>query len=223
MTLRLLTMFIVIALSIDVIAEDHQLKVVKTAPKGLSKAIAANLNPNGYRITAGNGPVCDFWMLKSVALKPGFKETFSIKYPFTPGQLIGALQVSKGIEFTDFRGQVVDPGVYTLRYGHQPEDGNHIGTADIVDFLMAVPAKLDTDPKTIKDLEKLMKTSGKSVGATHPAIFSLQTIDEKIEKTELSHDEDHDFWILNFNANGKAKDKKVKVSMRLVAIGQSSE
>lgn len=221
--LRLLTLLSVIAVTTAAVAGEHKLQTVKTAPKGLSPKVTATLNPNGHRIIGGDGPVCEIWMLKTIALKPGFKPSFSIKYPFIPGQLIGALRVPKRPEFTDFRGQVLDPGVYTLRYGHQPEDGNHIGTADIVDFLMAVPAKVDTDPKTIKDLEKLMKTSGKSVGTTHPAIFSLQTIDGKIEKTELSHDEEHDFWILNFNANGKAKDKTVKVAMRLVTVGHSPE
>ena len=46
--------------------------------------------------------------------------------------------------FTDFRGQEIKKGVYTLRYGQQPEDGNHIGTSELADFLLAIPAGVDS-------------------------------------------------------------------------------
>ena len=101
------------------------------------------------------GTICDVSFVKSLAVRPGFKPELNVKYPFTSGQLIGVLRVSKKASFTDFRGQELKAGVYTLRYGQQPEDGNHIGTSEVYDFLLALPAKIDQDPKPLNLLDEL--------------------------------------------------------------------
>ena len=124
------------------------------------------LNPEGFAIK--NRAVCDVCAVKDLAAKDGFKPTLNVKYPFQPGQLIGALRVSGKTEFTDFRGQPVKAGVYTLRYGQQPQDGNHIGTSELSDFLLAIPATTDTDLKPTRPSKNCTKPAqidrGKSSG-----------------------------------------------------------
>ena len=39
----------------------------------------------------------------------------------------------------------------------------------------------------------------------------------------LSHDEDHDFWILNVATAAKTKTRATKVNLRFIAIGRTSE
>lgn len=197
-----------------------KLATAKQKPKGLAPKIAATLAATGYRITGDKGTVCEVWFVKSPSVKAEFKPTLNVKYPFASGQLLGALVVGKGQTYTDFRGQELKPGVYTLRYGRQPVDGNHIGTSETHDFLLALPAKIDTDPKPIRQLKKLHTTSAKSVGATHPTIFSLLPA-EKGSKTGLSHDGDKNLWILTTPVEGKAKGKKAKLTVRLVVIGKT--
>ena len=85
------------------------------------------------------------------------------------GQLIGALRVPEGTTFTDFRGQEIKPGVYTLRYGQQPQDGNHIGTSELADFLLALPAEADTELKPIADADALSQKSAEAAGSTYSA------------------------------------------------------
>jgi hypothetical protein len=201
---------------------EHELGAVKLAPKGLSAAVTATLNPVGFVVKSGKGNVCEIWLAKSLPVVPKFKPSLNVKYPFKAGQLIGAIRVGKKVKFTDFRGQEIKPGVYTLRYGKQPEDGNHIGSSDLYDFLLAIPAMHDKDPKVINLVDTLHSRSAKSGGGTHPAIFSLLP-GKKIAKSALSHDKDKEFWILDTNANGKEKDKTVKVPFRLVVIGKSEE
>jgi len=205
------------------VAEDHKIGTVKEAPKGLSKDITAKLNPAGIRISGPDGTVCDVWLLKSLAVVPGFKPTLSVYYPLTPGQLIGALQVPKKTVYKDFRGQELAPGIYTLRYGQQPEDGNHIGTSELADFLLALPGKIDQSSKTIQGFDKLASHSAKAAGSTHPAIFSLLPAEKSPKKAALKHDEDNEYWVLSLPAKGKAKDKDVPVGLRFVAIGQALE
>lgn len=200
----------------------HKLEAVKKLPDGLSKKVAATLNSAGKRVTGAKGAVVDVWFAKSVPVKPGFEPTLSVKYPFMSGELIGAMQVGKGQTFTDFRGQELKPGVYTLRYGQQPQDGNHIGTSELSDFLLALPAKTDTDPKPINVLQTLYKDSAKSVGATHPAIFSLLPAG-KDAKPGLKHDADKDFWIFTASVTGAAKGQKSQLPLRMVVIGKFQE
>ena len=136
---------------------------------------------------------------------------------------MGVLQVNGKDGYTDFRGQELKAGVYTLRYGQQPEDGNHVGTSDLADFLLALPAKMDVDPKPIFGFDELSMRSAKSAGATHPAIFSMLPSEKPIKVASVTHDDDHDFWILNVQAAAKTKTKAAKVNLRFIAIGRTPE
>ncbi len=208
----------------SVATADHKLEKASKAPEGVSKEIAALLDPAGYRVVGADGPLCEIWLVKELAVQPGFKPTLNVKYPFTSGQLIGAIRVAEKAEFTDFRGQEMAAGVYTLRYAVQPEDGDHVGTSDVYDFLLAISAKVDEDPAIIKDLDQLNDKSAAAVNTTHPAVFSLLAPSKEPPKqASLTHDEDKDFWILHLVGNGTEKKKKVRVPLRLVAIGQSEE
>ncbi|MBW3541248.1 MAG: hypothetical protein KY476_13350 [Planctomycetes bacterium] len=200
----------------------HTLKEVKGPPKGLSEKIAAEMNPAGWSVVTPDGPVVEIWFAKGIEVKPGFSPSFNVKYPFQPGQLVGALNVPEKSGFTDFRGQELPAGAYTLRYGQQPEDGNHIGTSATADFLLALPAKVDTDTKPIAGFDPLSEKSAASIpGGTHPAIFSLLPVEKKAEKPGLVHNEDRDYRILEATVDGKAKDKAMPVPVRLIVIGRS--
>lgn len=224
MTIRILlaTTLLVSAFSTNAAfsADEHHLKKTSTPPKGLSPEIDKLLDPAGHQITGENGALVELWLLKSLPVKPGFKPNFTQFYPFTPGQLLGALHVPKGAEYMDFRGQQISSGTYTLRYGLQPMDGNHVGTSETYDFILALPAKIDTSPETIKDFYKLAEHSGKAAGSTHPAIFSLLDPAEASKEAKLEQDSFTDHWILNFTGKGVAKDVKSDVKMRLVVVGQ---
>lgn len=201
----------------------HKLAKSSKAPAGMSKKVTAVLNAEGHRIDGPKGPLCEFWLVKSLEVKPGFKPSLNVNYPFATGQLIGALRVAEKAEFTDFRGQPVKPGVYTLRYGRQPEDGNHIGTSELYDFLLAIPAKIDRDPKPIASIDQLSANSAKAGGSTHPAIFSLLPSKKGAESASLTHDAGKEFWILQLVGTGKENKKSVQVPIRLVAVGKSDE
>ena len=223
MIVRRLT-FLAFALSIGLLVgakPTHKLTSVKKSPQEISKQIAAALNPAGYGIVGPQGPICEVWLVKSLAVKSSFTPDLNIQYPFTSGQLIGVLRVAQKAEFTDFRGQEVGGGVYTLRYGQQPPDGNHIGTSDLYDFLLAIPAKFDADPKPLNGIEALHMKSAKTAGSTHPAVFSLLPTTKAAKAASLTHDDDLEFWILTLSGSGKSKDKTVEIQVRLVAIGQS--
>jgi hypothetical protein len=207
------------ALMTTAFAEDeYKLSAVEKLNDGYDAKIVAALDEHGVQIAGKDGPVCTVWLAKSLVAKPSFKPTLTIKYPLTAGNFVGAMQVHG--TFADFRAQTVKPGLYTLRYGTQPQDGNHVGTNELSDFLCAVPADTDTDPAPVK-VPTLMKRSAKSTGSNHPAIYSLLPPNEKAETPSLSHDAAKELWVLNLAGVGKQGDKEIKVPIRVVVIGKS--
>lgn len=202
-------------------ADDHKLKAVKEVPKGLSPEIEKLIDATGHQILGEEGAVVELWLLKSLPIKSNFKSSAAQLYPFTPGQLLGVMRVPKGAEYTDFRDQEIAAGTYTLRYGLQPEDGNHLGTSDTADFILALPAKHDTKPATIEDFYELSERSGKAAGSTHPAIFSLLDPKGAGKDSKLDEDKSAEDWVLTFTAKGDAKGKATEVRIRLVVIGES--
>lgn len=207
-------------ISVGFALADSKLEPVSALPDGLSKEIAAVVDSKGLRVVGEEGPACTVWLAKEIPTKPDFKPTLSVKYPLAPGELLGVLQVQSKAKFTDFRGQEIKAGVYTLRYGQQPEDGNHVGTSDLADFLLALPAAIDTDPKPIAMFDALSQRSAKSAGSTHPAIFSLLPTEKPTDKPQLTHDADKDHTILSTVLSTKGGKT---VPLRLIVIGKSGE
>ena len=202
-------------------APKNRIETAKKAPEGLSDPIAALLAKEGQAVVGSTGTLCEVWLLDSIKVKAGFSPTLAVKYPFQPGQLVGVLRVGKDGMFTDFRGQELSAGTYTLRYGQQPQDGNHIGTSELSDFLLAIPAKIDQKTDPLDPSFSLTAKSAKSAGSNHPAIFSLLPSEKDQKAPELIHDESKEFWILNLSTSGKAKEEAVKVPLRMVVIGRS--
>ncbi len=199
---------------------ESKLESVDSLPEGVSKDVAAVIDPKGYRVVNEKGPVCSVWLVKEVATKADFKPTLSVKYPLVSGELIGVMQVEAKKKFTDFRGQEIKAGVYTLRYGQQPEDGNHVGTSDLADFLLGIPAATDSDPKPISGFSSLSKKSAKTAGSTHPAIFSLLPVDKLVEQATLTHNTAKEHTMLSVTLAAKGGSK---VPLRLIVIGKSGE
>ncbi|MCA9028632.1 MAG: hypothetical protein KDA86_25725 [Planctomycetaceae bacterium] len=199
-------------------ADDYSLESVESLPKDLPKEISSALSGKGTQLVGPDGAVCDLWLVKSVVSKEGFKPDLRVKYPMPVGSLVGVLEVKDGPEFTDFRDQVILPGLYTMRYGQQPQDGNHVGTSELRDFLLALPIQDDTSSETLEDEDELQEISAEAAGSAHPAIFALLPPEKQDEKATLTHEDNHDFWILQTNAG-----EETPIPLRLVVIGIGEE
>lgn len=206
-------------------AEDEiKIESEKAAPpKETPEKILPRLSEESDKIASEEATIMQIWWVKDVPVKDPFKPTLQIKYPFAQGELLGVVQVPEDGSAADFRGQEIPAGVYTLRYGQQPVDGNHLGTSDVSDFCLLVSLEEDQDPAPLAPVEKLFKQSAKAAGTSHPAIFLLAP-PPKMELSEkgIKHDKGKELWILEFNFPGKIKDKDQKVPFRLVVSGISA-
>ena len=96
-------------------------------------------------------------------------------------------------DFKEIRGKAVKPGVYTLRYGLQPQNGDHLGISTFRDFVLLSPAALDRDPKAL-GFDGVVALSKEVIGTAHPASLSLDPPEDapgaalSVYNNELGHE-----------------------------------
>jgi len=149
-------------------------EVLKEAPPtALAAALKAELAPTGYRVVNGEGkPYADVWLRKAVPAtgKPN-GPSGTIQFPvLAEGVLLGAVRYAE--QGQDYRDQAIKPGVYTLRYGLQPQNGAHLGASDFRDFALVLSASKDTTPATLEK-KPLDERSAEAVGTSHPGVLVL--------------------------------------------------
>ena len=153
-------------------------KVEPTGPfadPGASDPLKKALEPAGSRVSLADGAYCDIWLRAGIA--SGKTEAQGAVYTsLGESALIGVIVFARPT--TDFRGQPLKPGAYTLRYGLHPTDGNHMGISPIRDFLVLVPVGADQNPDAQFKFEELMKMSTKASGTNHPGVLSLASADK---------------------------------------------
>jgi hypothetical protein len=171
--------------------------VLKEAPPAaLSAAVRGELNSTGYRITNGKGkPFADIWLRKAIpaSVKPAGANG-TIQFPaLTEGILLGALRYAG--DGQDYRDQTIAPGVYTLRYGLQPQNGAHLGVSAFRDYALLLPSAKDTkvEPIAKKPLEE---TSAEAAGTSHPAVLMLLAAPEPLKAGEpgMVEDKEKNTW-----------------------------
>ena len=131
-------------------------------PADLSPAIVSLLQAPGVKAGVGAATL-DIWWVQALASDGGWSGVES-------GTLVGAIRVAG--PFKDIRGKVVAPGVYTLRYGLQPQNGDHLGISPYRDFLLLSPAGVDKDPRVL-GFDGVVGLSKQVIGTSHPASLSI--------------------------------------------------
>lgn len=137
---------------------------------GVPVAVRSALDPQGARVTLSEGAYCELWPRKDI---PDEKKGGG-------GSLAPGLAASKAVGVirflspaTDFRGQAIKPGFYTLRYALMPSDGAHMGVSDYPDYLLVIPSSDDPDLDAVFKFADLVDLSRKATGTRHPGVFSL--------------------------------------------------
>jgi hypothetical protein len=187
----------------------------------LAPAVATAMAPQGYRVLRGESRrVCDVWFCNQWDLPQEQSASEQVAYPFAPGQLIGVIRFAR--RGSDFRGQEIASGVYTLRYGLQPVDGNHVGTSDSRDFLLLLPAEEDTTTDPLEE-DRLFELSKAAARTTHPASLYLARPAGEGEVPRLEHESSREWWLLVVANPAKQGDAVRELKLSLVVVGQASE
>src|SRR5262249_7526034 len=159
------------------VAQSAKLAVATDKPPDeVAEPIRAALDGKVLRIATDDKPFFEFWLRKDLPLaqKP---EGGQLDIGTIPeGTILGVLKVNEPRR--DFRNEEIPPGVYTLRFGVQPEDGNHLGVAPTRTFALLIPAKSDPKLEPIEHKD-LMKAAAKINAVKHPSNLNLQSAPEQ--------------------------------------------
>ena len=139
---------------------------------GVPEPVRTLLDPHGYRVRLDDNSIAaELWFRKDLPAQPK-KETPDVIFDrLSESVLVGVLHFPQGS--SDYRGQAVPAGYYTLRYELIPSDGNHLGVAPSRDFLLLVPASVDPGPDKALKFQELVALSRQASRSKHPTPLSL--------------------------------------------------
>jgi hypothetical protein len=197
----------------------------ESAPSSLAEPLRGLFEASGYRVLSPDGkPFVDLWLRKGVpatARPAGAKG--NILFPvLSEGELLGAFRFHA--EGRDYRDQTIAPGVYTLRYGLQPENGDHLGTSPYRDFALLIAAAKDTMPASIPK-KALEQRSSEAAGTSHPAVFMLRQGPAKPPASpEMVHDETLDTWgaVVPLPLQVKGDSGSTALPIQVVVVGSKT-
>lgn len=137
-------------------------------PTEVAAPVAATLSSEVVTVTAG-GNKLEFWWVKSLPLREGASAAPSWA-DVEDGALAGVLRLSAA--WSEIRGYTIRPGVYTLRFALQPQNGDHMGISPHREFLLPAPAAEDTAvaPAGYDGAVALAKKASRRA---HPASISI--------------------------------------------------
>jgi hypothetical protein len=160
------------------------------ANAAISQNLKNALATAGNHLVQSNGEVlCDIWTRKDLSTQAK-KGVPDVIYPeLAESTLVAVISFPK--PGSDYRGQAIPAGYYTLRYELIPDDGNHLGVAPNRDFVLLIPVENDPDPNASFKFDELVNLSRKATGTHHPGPLSLV---QPSSATGLSKD-DEDHWI----------------------------
>jgi hypothetical protein len=205
------------------LAQDtYKLEVLKeAAPSALPAAIKSTLLDEGFRVVSSAGkPVADFWLRKATpaTAKPSGPKG-PVCFPvLSEGELLGALRFPA--DGHDYRDQPIPAGVYTLRYGLQPVNGDHLGVSTFRDFALLIAATKDNAPADLPQ-KKLEDQSAEAAGSSHPAVLMLVPAPADAKSGVMVHDDTKDTWgaVVPLVLQVKGEEAPASLPVQLVLVG----
>jgi hypothetical protein len=191
-------------------------------PKELAEPVRSLLEPKGTSVYDDKGKlVCTMWPRKSLEAKAGVtadQAKAGLRYShLDESTIVGAVKIPEG--FTDYRKQKIKPGVYTLRLGIQPMDGDHMGTAPYNEFCLLCPADEDKKPE-LMEAEAVQELSKKSTSRKHPGVMLLFP-DKMPPASPAVEAKPKETWVLSYGVPTTAGGEKATLGFSLVVIGQT--
>jgi hypothetical protein len=136
-------------------------------PEDLADPIEALMASGGQRVSVG-GATVEFWWVKSMPLAPG---SAALDWSAVDeGTLVGAVALSTA--YPDARGRAMRPGLYTLRYGIEPQRGNRPGAIPHHPLMLLAPSAIDNSAATLGH-EGSVALSKVATGTSQPAAWPI--------------------------------------------------
>jgi len=204
--------------SAQLIAADFSAKVIdKVPPKEVGDSIRSTLQAKAIEIMDGEKPAIDLWLRQEVPLKSKPASATAGGDSIAETTVLGAVSVNEA-GFRDYKDNEVPKGVFIARYALQPQDGDHLGTAEFNFFLALLPADVDKTLDGIKEFKPMVKTSGKLTSSGHPLVLSLRPASGDAKAAAVTEPAP-EHKAVRIALDGNAKGEKTAVAFDLVFQG----
>jgi hypothetical protein len=169
---RTLVAVLFCAVATRVFAGEFTVKITETPPPTqLAEPLRAVLEPKAVQLVQDGKPLLELWLRRDLPLKANAAKLDSL----TETTLIGAVAI-RGQGLKDYKENEVPEGIFTARFLLQPQDGDHLGTAEFNYFVVLVPAETDKELEGLNKFKPLTKASGKVTPSGHPSVISLRPV-----------------------------------------------
>jgi hypothetical protein len=188
-------------------------------PEQVAEPIRKVLNNDAVSLADGDSPFFQFWFRKELPLAEQPTSGSLALGTLQEGTVLGVLKVNA--ERYDFRDEEIPPGIYVLRFGIQPEDGNHLGVAPTRTFALLIPAKDDKQLDPVAH-EELMKAAAVTNAAGHPSALNLQPVEQAdgaFPRLEDRNDGQHKVLLLQLPGRRSTSGEATKLNVALVYEG----
>src|SRR5262249_51271170 len=180
----------------------------------VAEAVRGALESKGVRVINDNGKaVCEVWFGKEIqAIKNDVPGASFGQIP--EGAFIGVINFPTNT--SDFRGQGIKAGFYTMRFGLILQDGNHLCVSPARDFFLLCPVSEDKDPNAQLKTEDMVKLSRNASGTGHPTVWFVgqATSDKELPKVIKN---EHGHVILET----KITTKSGPLAIGMIVVGQT--
>jgi hypothetical protein len=217
------TAVVLILASLATAQEDkYRIKTAKTdPPRELSEPIRQLFDSASVQFLDGKGGlVAELWFRKEVpaeATPEQVKNGLGYR-DLKETTVFGAVRFAQ--TWSDYRKQTIKPGVYTLRLGFQPMDGDHMGTSPYPDFLLVSAAAEDKIAGTLEP-KALQERSIKTMGTSHPGVLMLFPNNQPGAAPELAA-KDNNHLVLNTKVGISVGGKNVgSMGIGLTMVGHA--
>ena len=184
--------------------QTYKVESAGAPPAQLSKSLQDALESQGTRVLNDQGgTLLEVWLGKTVPTNSSASPSSDFLFPsLSEGEFVGVLHFPN--PGSDFRGQAIKPGFYTLRYGLIPQDGNHMGVNPTRDVLVLCPVIADTTLYTPLKFDDLVKLGRQSSGTPHPGFLVGAPVNGGTFPAMAKDDQGH--WNLQVNLHGSSGD-----------------
>jgi hypothetical protein len=189
-------------------------------PREIGESIRNVLQPRAVQALEGGKASYQFWFRTDIPLKAKPESIAKDLDAIDETTLLGAATVAEGQR--DYRDSEIAPGTYTIRYGLQPQDGDHLGTSEFPYFAVLIPAKSDPDLDGLHKFKSMVKASSKGTASGHPIVLSLRPLTTAPgDAPSLSKPApDHQAIRLKLNGKPPGSDPAIPIGFDLVFRGK---
>ena len=205
-------------------AADYKVETVgAVSASDVSAAMGEALQADGVRLLDAAGKALfEIWLRDPVVAKAGGYTPSDVLYgTLEKGAWLGVLHCPSG--GTDFRGQTIQPGYYSLRYQHVLQDGNHMGVSVYRDFVLLVPVAADTDIDKLLSFPEVVALSARVSGTGHPAVLNLATpVEGKTAAQPGVGPDDAGHWVVRTGSRSQAEGgAEAEFPFAIILVGQA--